>query len=281
MSIADEIKQTYRQGGTLTRLLLINIGVFVAYGLVRLVLFAAGHTASHAYTHLLAVPANLRELLLRPWTLLTYMFFHEDLFHIIFNMLWLWWFGQLFMQSHTGRQLRGVYLLGGLSGAALFILAYNVLPAFNSHGALALGASASVMAVVFAVAVRHPNQPIGLLLIGTVRLKYLALATVLIDLVSIPASNAGGHIAHLGGALFGFAFARMLAKGRDITRLPLARKQQTQSTNWPFGQQSKPKQTLSEQQLNHILDKISRSGYDSLTRAEKKALFQFKDKSDA
>ena len=281
MSIADEIKRTYRQGGTLTRLLLINIGVFVAYGLVQLALFVAGSPANHAYTHLLAVPADLRQLLLHPWTLLTYMFFHEELFHIIFNMLWLWWFGQLFMQSHTGRQLRGVYLLGGLSGALLFILAYNLLPAFNAHGAMALGASASVMAVVFAVAVRHPNQPIGLLFIGTVRLKYLALATVLIDLVSIPASNAGGHIAHLGGALFGFIFARQLAKGRDLSQLPFSRKQQAQANSWPFGQQSKPKQTLSEQQLNQILDKISRSGYDSLSRAEKKALFKFKDQSDA
>ncbi len=281
MSIINDIKQTFRHGGTLTRLLLINIGVFAAFGLVRLVVFAAGYSTNHAYTHLLAVPADLRELLLHPWTLLTYMFYHEDLFHILFNMLWLWWFGQLFLQSHTERQLRGVYLLGGLSGAALFILAYNALPAFNPHGVLALGASASIMAVVFAVAVRHPNQPIGLLFIGTVRLKYLALATVLIDLVSIPASNAGGHIAHIGGALFGFAFARMLAKGRDISRLPLPRKHHAQNNSWPYGQQSQNKETRNEQQLNHILDKISRSGYNSLSRAEKKALFKFKDQTDA
>ena len=121
----------------------------------------------------------------------------------------------------------------------------------------------------------------GIGFIGTVRLKYLALATVLIDLVSIPASNAGGHIAHIGGALFGFAFARMLAKGRDISRLPLPRKHHAQNNSWPYGQQSQNKETRNEQQLNHILDKISRSGYNSLSRAEKKALFKFKDQTDA
>lgn len=275
MSIIDDIRSTYRNGGTLVRLLLINVGVFVAYGLLRLVLFVAGYGVGHAHTHLLAVPADLRQLLVHPWTLFTYMFFHEDLLHILFNMLCLWWFGQIFMQYHSGRQLRGVYLFGGLSGALLFILAYNLLPAFSPYGAWALGASASVMAIIFAVATAHPNSRIGLLLIGMVPLKYVALGIVIIDIVSIPLSNAGGHIAHIGGALYGFAFARMLAKGRDISRLRLPI-----SSGQPKNANAR-NSSISEAELNRILDKISQSGYESLSRSEKKALFRFKSKSDA
>ena len=255
------------------RIILINVGVFVAYALLRLVFFVVG--LHWELTPWLAVPADLGPLLLRPWTLLSYMFFHEDLLHILFNMLCLWWFGQIFMQNYSGKQLRGVYLLGGLSGAVLFVLAYNLLPAFNAHGALALGASASVMAVMLAAATTQPNSTIGLLLIGMVPLKYVALAIVLIDIVSIPLSNAGGHIAHLGGALYGLAFARLLTRGRDISR-PLAGLRRRQRPKHPAKGYAPPRHTAQEQHIDRILDKISRSGYDSLSPSEKAALFRNK-----
>ena len=273
MSIIDDIRSTYRHGGTLIRLLLINVGVFAAYALLRVVLFLAGQHLG--LTHWLAVPAHLGSLLLRPWTLLTYMFFHENLLHILFNMLCLWWFGQIFMQNYSGKQLRGVYLLGGLSGAVLFVVAYNLLPAFNAHGAMALGASASVMAVMLAAAATQPNRSIGLLFIGMVPLKYVALGIVLIDVVSIPLSNAGGHIAHLGGAIYGLAFARLLARGRDIS-CPLAALRRRKQPSPPSQGYAAPRRSAQEQRIDQILDKISRSGYDSLSPSEKAALFRNK-----
>ena len=273
MSIATDIKRDYRHGGTLTRLILINVGIFVAYSAVRVVLYLSGHPVGHAYARMLAVPADAHQLLLRPWTAVSYMFFHEEVLHIAFNMLWLYWFGQIFMQGHTPQQLRGVYLLGGLSGAVLFVLAYNLLPAFNPHGAMALSASAAAMAVMFACASRWPNQPIGLLLVGTVRLKHLALALVIIDVASIPLSNAGGHIAHLGGALYGLAFTGLLRRGHDISR-PLAKLRHQRTPIAP--NHAPPRRPAHEQRIDRILDKISRSGYDSLSTAEKAALFKNK-----
>ena len=152
----------------------------------------------------LAVPADLGSLIYKPWTLITYMFLHYDFLHILFNMLWLFWFGQLFMQFIIPKRMLSVYLLGGLSGALLYIIAFNLIPAFQPSVpvSIALGASASVYAVVVAVCAYIPDYSMGLLLIGRVKLKYIAIVVVVIDILSISQGNAGGHIAHLGGALF-------------------------------------------------------------------------------
>lgn len=133
--------------------------------------------------------------------------FQYDLLHLLFNMLWLYWFGQLFLLFFNAKQFGGVYILGGLSGAAVYLFAYNLLPYFVAVEGMLLGASAAVLAVVFAVSAYAPDYKIRLLFIGNISIKYIALITVLIDLLSITSQNAGGHIAHIGGALFGFLFA--------------------------------------------------------------------------
>lgn len=285
MSVLDEIKSSYKYGGNLTRLTYINLGIFLAYNIIRAILFILGHQIGSTYAYLLAVPASLQSLLLRPWTLLTYMFFHEDFLHILFNMLWLYWFGKLFLQFMSQKQLLWVYILGGLSGATLFIITYNLLPAFSPDGAIALGASAAIMAVVIAVATLRPNFEIYLLFIGAIKLKYLAIATILIDIISIPASNAGGHISHIGGALFGFIFALKLLKGTDITaplssinfkwkrkKSKLKVERGRPETDWEYRTRKKSEQV----EIDKILDKISKSGYDSLSKQEKDALFRMK-----
>ena len=144
-----------------------------------------------------------------PWTLLTYMFTHFDFLHIIFNMLWLYWFGGLFLNFFSERQLGGLYVIGGLAGALLYIVSYNFFPYFSNvaaHSTL-MGASASVMAIVFAVSFYKKDMEISLLLIGRIKLIYLALFTLGIDLLAITSDNAGGHIAHIGGALAGILYA--------------------------------------------------------------------------
>jgi membrane associated rhomboid family serine protease len=233
---------------------------------------------------LLGVPADWLAVLYSPWTLFTYMFTHFSFWHLLFNMLWLYWFGTFFLNYFSARQFTAVYIAGGLAGALLYIVAYNVLPAFaiDRFHAIAVGASASIMAIVFAVCFYLPNHRIYLFLLGSFKLIHLALFTVLIDIVSAMSSNnAGGHIAHIGGALLGIIFV-------IIYRYNL----KTGSLNGIFAKlfrSNKPKlkfkrgnsaetdyeyKRQDEDDVNRILDKISRSGYDSLTREEKKILFK-------
>jgi len=289
MSIWDEIKSSFRLGSNLTRLIYINLGVFLVFALLRVLLFFAA-SSSGWITGFMAVPANLQSLMIRPWTIVTYMFYHEDFLHILFNLLWLYWFGQLFLQFFAQRQLTWVYLLGGISGAFLYIIAFNLLPPFKGYAevSLALGASASVLAVVIAVATLQPNYTVYLLFLGAVRLKYLALATVIIDIISIPVSNAGGHIAHLGGALFGFLYVVALRSGTDLAKpfysissikLPKRNRMKVTYRSHNADYDYNYRKVQRQKQIDDILDKIARSGYDSLTKEEKDILFKANNKN--
>ena len=222
MTIYDELKESFKKGSVLTRLIYINLALFVVVKLIQVVffLFSPGGAGTFFIIDWLAVPANVSDLLTRPWTVFTYMFYHEGFLHILFNILWLFWFGRIFLEYLDENKLVGVYLLGGLAGAALYILSFNLFPAFSEvlPVSRALGASAAVLAVVISISVYVPNYTINLIFIGPVRLKYIAAFMIVLDLISIAGSNAGGHIAHLGGALFGWLFIRQYRKGRDLTK---------------------------------------------------------------
>ncbi|MGF1583709.1 MAG: rhomboid family intramembrane serine protease [Bacteroidales bacterium] len=293
MAIIDEIKESFRKGSVLTRLIYVNLAVFVTVKLIQVLffLFSFGE-AGTMIIGWLAVPASFSELLSRPWTIFTYMFLHEGFLHILFNILWLYWLGRIFLEYLDGRKLLGVYILGGLAGAALYILSFNLFPAFEQvlPVSRALGASAGVLAVVIAISVYVPSYTIYLMFLGPVKLKYIAAFMIVLDIISISGSNAGGHIAHLGGALFGWFFIRQYKKGKDITRginLLL-----TSASNL-FKRRSKLKveyrktksdyeynkqKAMKQQHIDDILDKISKSGYESLTREEKEILFKVSKK---
>jgi len=294
MDWIEKIKHFFKTNDALTGLIAVNLAVFVLYHAIRMffVLFAALH--HFPLDQWLAVPADTDTLLSRPWTLMTYMFFHQKIFHILFNMLWLYWFGKIFRMYFSGWQLVNVYILGGWMGALFYVLFYNVFPVFSAakHFALLLGASGGVLAVVLAISCYVPKYTINLLFFGRVKLMTIALVTIVVDIISISSSdNAGGHIAHLGGALLGYLFAVNILQGRDITA-------------W-FGRfcawigsffRPKPKPTMkvaykrpptddreynrekveNQHEIDRILDKISIGGYDSLTRQEKETLFQQK-----
>lgn len=218
---------------------------------------------------------------------------HADFMHILFNMLWLYWFGSLFLYFFSGKHLRGLYLLGGICGGLLYMVSYNLFPYFRPvvEYSTMVGASASVLAIVIATAYREPNYQIRLFLFGSVRLKYLALIVVVTDLLFITSGNAGGHIAHLGGALAGLWFAASLSKGKDITAWINALLDAIASLFSKKRWQRKPKMkvhyganrqkdytynaTKKEQsdEIDRILDKLKQSGYESLTSEEKKRLF--------
>ncbi len=306
MDIINELKSKYKTGSVVFRLIFINAAVFVLVGMLNLFMLFGIKLNTESW---LAVPADLHSLLFKPWTLITYMFLHYSFLHILFNMLWLYWFGDLFMQFIIPKRMLSVYILGGLSGAVLYILAFNIIPGFRPMVpvSVALGASASVYAIVIAVCAYIPDFEISLFLIGRVKLKYLALVIIIIDVLSISQGNAGGHIAHLGGALFGYIFAVQLKKGKDITR------GFSVTMDYLFGMfNKKPKMTISsskyrnvqdvkytettttkkpksdaqynkekaanQEEIDKILEKISKSGYDSLTKEEKAALFNMSKK---
>lgn len=298
-SFIDKLKSFFGSSSALPKLILINVAIWV---LIRFLgvfafLFSNPETDSSLalfsfVTQWLAVPADLGILLLKPWTVFSYMFLHIDFFHILFNMLWLFWFGQIFLQYLNNRQLVFTYLAGGLTGAFFFILFYNVFPAFESAlpAALALGASASVLAVVVAIAFYVPNYTIHLLFVGPVKIKYVALFTIVIDFFMIRSGNAGGHIAHLGGAALGFLYIRLFSNGLDLSA-PFSIKRfgrlfgvlQTRK-NKPFRNVYTSDKPLTDEEYNYqkvekqkkidsILEKIKRSGYDSLSKEEKELLF--------
>jgi hypothetical protein len=215
------------------------------------------------------------------------MFLHEDLLHILFNLLFLYFGGRIFNDLLSSKRLLAVYVLGGVAGAVLFILAFNLFPVFGTgvNYAYALGASASALAVLVAIASYVPNYTVYLMLFGPVKLKWIAVISVVLDLISIKNGNAGGHIAHLGGAAFGFIYASQLKKGNDWAKI----------FNTPFQIIStlfKPKSKIKvvhrnpnkasvngndrskQQVIDEILDKISKSGYESLSKSEKEILFK-------
>ncbi len=285
MDILDDIKQTFREGSTLTKLIYINLGVFVLVMLTGVFFFLAAR--QNTLAEWLSVPSDLNILLHRPWTVVTYMFTHTGFLHILFNLLGLYWFGKIFLYRLDGEKLLSVYLLGGLAGAAFYIAAYNFFPAFENVSGLLLGASASVYAILVAVAVYDPNMELHLSFIGTFRLKYVALFYVLLSVISISVSNPGGNIAHLGGAAWGWFFISQLGKGRDMgswieklinglarlfkpkNKLKVSYKQATRN-DYEYNRMKNAEQ----EEINRILEKIAKSGYDSLTKSEKELLFK-------
>jgi len=223
----------------------------------------------------LQLPSNLSILLKHFWTPVSYMFMHGGWLHILFNMLWLYWFGQIFEEYLGKNRTVGLYLMGGLCGAFLFLLCYNTLPIFAHADTSLVGASAGVMAIIIATATLLPDYSLSLFLIGPVKLKWIALFFVLIDFFGIIGPNSGGEIAHLGGALIGFTYIKQLQKGNDwiakIGSIFKAKPKLKVVSNNSFGKSDrKPRQ----EEIDIILDKISQSGYDSLSKQEKEVLFR-------
>lgn len=290
----EDLKKFFRNSSILPRLIIINVGIWVLIQVLFLIGWAFNRSdlfMEQAVLEYLALPADLSTLLVRPWTLFTYMFLHTSFFHILFNMLWLYWLGKIFLQYLSQKQLLATYILGGLAGGLLYILTYNIFPVFADvlPQARALGASASVMAIVVAIAFWVPNFTIPLLFFGKVKLFYLALALFVIDFFMIRHGNAGGHIAHIGGAVYGFLFVYYMRKGRDMSKiLPrinldyfLKKKKKPKVTynKRPVSDDDYNRNRAKEQkEIDGILDKISRSGYESLTKHEKELLFKSSNK---
>ncbi len=294
-SAGDRFRSMVQIQPSLSRLIIINVGVWFVLALVQLAGFLAeppGVRGDQLWIDTvlqwIGVPASIPNLMLKPWTIITYMFVHEGFWHLFFNMIWLYWFGKIFIEFMPGNKIYSLYIIGGISGAITFILAYNIFPVFQDtiHLSTTIGASASVLAITIATAVLVPDYTVNLLFIGQVKIKYIALFTVILDVLMIRSGNAGGHFAHIGGAFSGALYILFIRK--DVARRmglyhlksligdPFKQKplRKVHSTARPLTDEEYNKQkVLKQQKIDHILDKISRSGYASLSAEEKDILF--------
>lgn len=251
----------------------INALIFIAASLLGVVMTFSGQKGWVALQiqEYFAFPAAINSLPVRFYTILTYQFFHADFFHILFNMLWLYWIGQIFLSFLKPRQFHFVYLGGGILGALTFLLLFYTVPAFSNQNATLIGSSACVMAILTATATLVPDYSFRLLLIGEVKLKYLILVYILLDIFGTAGANAGGSIAHLGGALFGFIYIKLLQNGKDWSRMFKRKpKLKVVKNNAPKNRG----EMVNQQEIDRVLDKISKSGYDQLTKEEKEILFK-------
>lgn len=289
MSFLNDIRQNIRQSGKVTyQFIIANVAIFLFFNILFIferLIFRTG-ILEHYYTIYLTMSASPEILLWRPWTIITYMFLHDGLLHILFNMLFLYWFGLLLEEYLGKKKIISIYFLGGISGGILYLISYNVFPYLQDQAgnSFLIGASASVMAILVASATLLPDHTFFLLLLGPVRLKYIALILVILDFLAIAGTNPGGMIAHLGGALFGFLFIKQLRKGNDwskpfwrlingigsiFKRRPALKVRHKNKDKKPGGAYDNR-----QDEIDAILDKISRSGYESLSAEEKNKLFK-------
>lgn len=280
MNIVEELKSYFTKGNSISRIILINVGVFIISSLSKSFLFLLNENTSFINSAMneLMLPASFVNFIKQPWSIISYMFLHDGFFHILFNMLWLFWIGNIFHEYLGDKKVYPAYFGGGIFGGLFYMICYTIFPALRSsvEYSYALGASAGVLSIVVATATLLPKYPINLMFFGAIELRWIAIVSVALDLISIPSGNTGGHLAHLGGAFFGFLYIKYIY---GKIRFP----------EWINSIFNKPKLKVhysknkkinadlhepSQEEIDLILDKISKSGYESLSKKEKEILFK-------
>lgn len=297
--IINDLWSRFSKENIVGKYIYANFAVYVAVALVGV--FATLFNMVLPITDFMRwfeLPASLQHLLYQPWSLVTYMFIHGGFMHILWNMLALYGFGRIFLNYYSTRHFIGVYFLGGIVGGLFFVLAYNIFPYFAPivENSYLVGASAAVIAIIVASAVRSPNTTVNLMFFGSMRLVTLAIITVLVSVLLLSSENAGGNFAHIGGAVAGAVFALRLDKGHDVTKLinsagdflsdllgrlkELVRRKHKMEFRRTGGEakhsadyEYNARKRDRENDMNEILEKVKRSGYSSLTDDEKKRLF--------
>ncbi len=277
-SIKEDIRNTFSYGNMVNKIIIVNVGFYMVFALINA--FAPSFYASFADYFML--PSSFGQLIRQPWSLITHMFFHEGFRHLLWNMLLFYTFGNIFGDLVGDRKILPVYVAGGLIAALLYMLAVTFASSFFFlGGGYALGASASILAIVFAAVAISPDYSINLILIGPVRIKYIGLLILFFDIIGTRGmDNSGGHVMHLGGTMFGFLYVYLLSRGSDILdfewvgaakrkkRSNVARSKKSM-TVVSDNRQSRPDPTSN---VDSILEKIKKSGFDSLTENERNIL---------
>ncbi len=292
LNLGTRISNFFRSNNPLNRLIIINIGVYLVFLLLGIFANLAhflqakeGGGFEQWALDWFGVHSGIMLLLTRPWTIITSIFLHLDFFHIFFNMLMLWVGGKIFLSVFPPKRIYTVYIWGGIVGNIFFILSYNLFPVFAdvAQHAVAVGASGGVLAVLIAAAAKAPNYQLRLLLIGNISLKWIALLFVIIDVISIPSGNSGGHFAHLGGALFGFLYIYIpkLTSSISARRVRKPKSKKAPKASRPkTDEQYNAERAAYRKKVDHILDKVAQSGYESLSKEEKEFLFKTSNKTN-
>lgn len=297
--IIRDIKQSIRTKDPVTLLIVVNIAVFLLINLLTISYMFTGNSLvigsiQSAIVRNIELPLSIQRLVYKPWTLITYMFVQHELLHIFWNMVGLYWFGKLLSYYTATKKIVPLYILGGIAGGLVTIVTFAIVPKFHPYAFnILIGASASVTAIIVATATLIPDVKINLLLIGPIKLLYVAVFFIFIDVLNVASeANVGGNISHLGGALMGYIFIVQYKKGRDMSKWI------NQFFDWVKGLfKRSPKSTMkiahkrpvpdeeynsnrraNQQTVDEILDKISKSGYESLTKAEKDILYKASNK---
>jgi membrane associated rhomboid family serine protease len=298
-NIVRDIKNEFAKSeNSLVKIILINSAIFLVLLLAKIVLtFSQSRAIYDAILDQLFLPASTNAFLYKPWTLFTNFFIHVDIFHILFNMLFLYWFGRLVDEYLGSKRVIALYLLGGLAGGILFMVIYNLIPYFRPVLEVSVlhGASAAAFSVAVGASTLLPNYTFNLIFLGPVRIKFIALFYIILSLAEVVGSNAGGNIAHLGGAIIGYLFIKLLQNGTDLGKpiyavmngwtglfrkrpsmqVTYREKQVYRSSNvYTASSSSATIEVPNQTEIDMILDKISKSGYESLTKEEKQKLFK-------
>lgn len=256
-----DIANWWRERSVTEKLVAANVAVFIVLHLLAATnIFVGNNNVERAALRAVELPSNIHEFARRPWTIATYMFAQFDVFHILFNMIWLFWFGKFFEEVKGGRNAMILYLSGGLCGAMAFLVMSNF--ASSSSNSYLIGSSASVLAIAAAIALITPNREIRLMFLGDVKLKWIAVVLLAFDLINLGSSDGVAHISHLGGAIAGVAYATFFAKLKRKSSITSSKPRTIDSDKVEFN----------EEELNRILDKIKNSGYASLSTDERHAL---------
>ena len=288
----EEFKNAFqRHNNGHVQLIIINVVIFLIMAVVMVVFNVAQAPEVFSLIHRqIAIPALIGDFLQKPWTIITYAFAHDlsGIFHILFNMLFFYWFGKLFVEYLGSDKLISVYFLGAFAGAIAYLMVYNLIPFYQERipGGGMIGASAAVYAVAVAAATLLPDYTFFLLFLGPVRIKYIVAFYIVISFLGSVGSNEGGNVAHLGGALMGFVYIKQLQAGNNwgawITRVldwcrrlfSATRHVKVSYRKAPESRKTNPRSpSISQDEIDTILDKISDGGYDSLTKEEKEKLF--------
>ena len=280
--ILEDFKNAWnKKDNGLIKIILINIIVFVSMSMIEVFFTLSGLGAiSSGILNKLMLPADLKKFILQPWSLITYFFLHMNFMHILWNMLFLYWFGKIVNDNIGNNAVISLYVLGGIIGGLFYMALYNIIPFYSDRisDSLMLGASAGVFSIVVGSATLLPNYTFYLLLLGPVRIKYIALFYVLLSFLDVTGNNAGGEIAHLGGAFIGYLYIRQLQNGINmgegiIKILNYFNKDKSKKYETKSSIIKDENEDISQDEIDKILDKISDSGYSSLSNKEKEKLF--------
>ena len=290
----EEFKNAFnRPNSAHTQLIIVNVAVFLTLGVLYVISRILGFDTLFNLIHdQFSIPPKFSDFILRPWTIITYAFNHSipDILHILFNMLFLYWFGKLFIEYLGSDKLVALYVLGALAAGTCYLLVFNTIPFFKNQANFPgmVGASGAVYAVMVAVATLVPNYTFFLFLLGPVKIKYIAGFYIVLSFIGSVGSNAGGNIAHLGGALMGFVYIKQLQAGvnwggwitsvldwiKGLFKPSVKVKVSYRKNDVPNGKKNPNLSGISQKEIDEILDKISDGGYESLTKDEKEKLFK-------